>query len=222
MKGLERANERTPHGSVGSEDGIHTKEPKSAPARASLEEHIDVANRFMESAASSIDAVAHSIVTSLKRGGKVLVCGNGGSAADSQHFVAELVGRFGYDREPLMAVSLTTNTSILTAVANDYGYEEVFKRQLVAIGKPGDVLVGISTSGKSPNVVAALAEARRLGIRTISFVGSEPELMGDHSDYIITVPSRITARIQEMHITAMHVICELVEKEIFPRGELEK
>jgi len=146
----------------------------------------------------------------LQSGGKVLFCGNGGSAADSQHLAAELVGRFQGERRALSAIALTTDTSILTAVANDYGFQQVFERQVIAHGRPGDVLVGISTSGQSENVIRAVKKAKELGLIAVAFTGSRGKLR-ELADYAVIVPSISTPRIQEAHIATGHIICELVD-----------
>ncbi|MEA2978841.1 MAG: D-sedoheptulose 7-phosphate isomerase [Alphaproteobacteria bacterium] len=160
-------------------------------------------------------AIAERIAASLKGGGKVLLAGNGGSAADAQHIAAELVGRFINDRAPLAAIALTTDTSALTAIGNDYGFEQVFERQVRALGRKGDVFIGISTSGRSPNIVAALQAARDLGLVTIGFTRDAQTPMHALCDLTLAVPSEETALIQQIHITAAHAICHLVERELF-------
>jgi D-sedoheptulose 7-phosphate isomerase len=154
---------------------------------------------------------AAAIVAALRGGGKLLVCGNGGSAADAQHAAAELVGRFQRERAALAAIALTTDTSVLTSIANDYAFDQVFARQIEALGKAGDVVLGISTSGGSANVVAALAAARRLGLRTIALTGCDGGEVGRAAEIHVNVPSPSTARVQEVHRTLLHAICELVE-----------
>lgn len=165
----------------------------------------------------SIERAAMLIIESIKEGGKIIFCGNGGSAADAQHLAAELVGKFYLDRPALPGISLTTNTSILTAVANDYTYDRVFVRQVEAIAKTGDVLVGISTSGNSLNVVEAMKLAKNIGMKTIAFTGETGGKMKDYADVLINVPSTDTPRIQELHIMVGHIICEIVEKELSAR-----
>ena len=160
-------------------------------------------------------AIAERIAGSLKNGGKVLLAGNGGSAADAQHIAAEFVGRFIDDRAPLPAIALTTDTSAITAIGNDYGFEQVFERQLRAIGRTGDVFVGISTSGRSPNIMAALKAARELGIATVGFTRGAQTPMHALCDLVLGVSSDETALIQQIHITAAHAICHLVERELF-------
>jgi D-sedoheptulose 7-phosphate isomerase len=165
--------------------------------------------------AASVLAAAERIAASLKAGGKVLLAGNGGSAADAQHIAAEFVGRFVNDRVPLPAIALTTDTSALTAIGNDYGFDLVFERQLRALARPGDVFVGISTSGKSPNIVAALKAARELGVFSVGLTREAPAPMHELCDVTVGVASTETAIIQQIHITAAHAICYLVEHELF-------
>ena len=159
-----------------------------------------------------IVTAAAAIVESLRRGGKLLVFGNGGSAADAQHVAAELVGRFVRERAALAALALTTDTSVLTSVANDYAYDRVFARQIEALGHEGDVALAISTSGASPNVVAGLDAARRRGLRTIALTGRDGGAVGRAADVHVNVPSESTPRVQEVHRTLLHVICDLVER----------
>jgi D-sedoheptulose 7-phosphate isomerase len=156
-------------------------------------------------------------IAALHAGGKVLLCGNGGSAADAQHWAGELVGRLNYDRPGLAAVALTTDSSILTAISNDYGYERVFARQVEAIGARGDVLFALSTSGNSPNVLAALEAARAKYIRTVGFTGQGGGKMAALCDICIRIPSPSTPRIQEGHAVLAHAICGMIEAAIFPR-----
>jgi D-sedoheptulose 7-phosphate isomerase len=156
-------------------------------------------------------------VAALRAGGKVMICGNGGSAADAQHWAGELVSRFHHDRPGLAAVALTTDSSILTAIGNDYGYERVFARQVEAIGARGDVLFALSTSGNSPNVVAALEAARAKGISTVGFTGQGGGRMAALCDICIRIPSSSTPRIQEGHEVLGHAICGMIEAAIFPR-----
>jgi D-sedoheptulose 7-phosphate isomerase len=170
-------------------------------------------------AAATLGAVvaeaAALVVAAFRNGAKVLLCGNGGSAADAQHIAAELAGRLRRERDGLPAVALTVNPSVLTAVSNDYGYEKVFARQVEALGRSGDVLIGISTSGSSPNVVRALEAARKLGITTIGLMGERRGPMESHCDVAVAAPSTDTQRIQEIHIVVGHAICEIVESELF-------
>jgi D-sedoheptulose 7-phosphate isomerase len=160
-------------------------------------------------------AIAERIAASLKSGGKVLLAGNGGSAADAQHIAAEFVGRFVDDRAPLAAIALTTDTSALTSIGNDYGFDKVFERQVRALGRKGDVFIGISTSGRSPNIVAALNAARELGMTTVGFTKDTQTAMHALCDLTLAVPAEETALIQQIHSTAAHAICHLVEREMF-------
>ncbi|GAB4242217.1 MAG: D-sedoheptulose 7-phosphate isomerase [Saprospiraceae bacterium] len=155
------------------------------------------------------------LVATFRNGGKVLFCGNGGSAADAQHLAAELSGRFYKERKPLFAEVLHGNSSFVTAVANDYGYEEVFARGVEAQGRPGDVLIVLSTSGKSPNILRAAAKARELGLRVIGMSGQSAGELPDCCDYLLKCPSENTPRIQECHILLGHIMCQLIEEELF-------
>jgi D-sedoheptulose 7-phosphate isomerase len=161
--------------------------------------------------------IARKVEESLRAGGKVMFCGNGGSAADSQHLAAELVGRQNYDRAAAAGVALTVDTSALTAIGNDYGYESVFARQVEALGRAGDVLIGISTSGRSANVVRALEAAKAKEITTVSFTGCEARDMAI-AEYQLRVPASETAKIQELHITCGHIVFAIVERSLFPVG----
>ena len=183
--------------------------------KAKIEENIEATEELHKSQAENIEKAVKSIVNSLRNGGKVIIFGNGGSAADSQHIAAELVGRFKKERRALPAISLTTNTSILTAIGNDYGYDVTFSRQVEALGKEGDIAIGLSTSGNSKNVVAALKGAKSIGLKTIGLTGAGGGAMKDICDILIASPSKNTPRIQESHILIAHIICELVEGEIF-------
>jgi D-sedoheptulose 7-phosphate isomerase len=166
-------------------------------------------------ALSLLVAIAEQTVICLRRGGRVFFCGNGGSAADAQHLAAELIGKQNYDRPPASGIALTVDASVLTALANDYGYETVFSRQIATLGRCGDVLFGLSTSGRSKNVVAALRAATELGLTTVSFTGRESRDMAG-SDFVLAVPAEETPKIQELHITCGHIIFALVERALFP------
>ena len=181
-----------------------------------LEESLRVKRAFWEEEGPRILEAAERIARAFREGGKLLVFGNGGSAADAQHLAAEFVNRFRRERAPLPAIALTTDTSILTAVANDYDFADVFVKQVQALGRPGDVALGISTSGRSPNVVRALAEARRRGLFTIGLGGGDGGELPGVSDLLVLVPSRETPRIQEGHLFFVHLVCELVEESLFP------
>jgi phosphoheptose isomerase len=170
--------------------------------------------RVQREAAGRLFAAADAVVSALKGGGRVLACGNGGSAADAQHFVAEIVGRFTRERRAWPAIALSTDTSVLTSVANDYGFDRIFARQVEAHGRPGDVLLGISTSGSSPNVLAAIDAARALGMVTVGLTGRDGGAVGRAADIHVNVPTPVTARAQEVHITLLHVLCDIVEQEL--------
>ena len=165
-----------------------------------------------------VEKTVAAVISCYAGGGKVLWCGNGGSAADAQHLAAELSGRFYYDRQPLFSEALHVNTSYLTAVANDYSYAVVYSRLVQAMGKKGDVLMALSTSGNSENVVRAMEQARSMGVITVGFTGSTGGKMKQFSDMLISIPSDDTPRIQECHMLLGHTICELVESRIFPRA----
>lgn len=180
-----------------------------------IEASIDVKRCTLEAQAPMIVAIAERVIETFRRGGKLLLCGNGGSAADAQHIAAEFVSRFRRERRGLPAIALTTDTSILTAIGNDYGYERVFARQVEALGRPGDVVIGISTSGISASVIAAMRAARDGGMTTIGFTGASGGTLVDHVDLCLCIPSHNTARIQEVHITVAHVVCEIVERALF-------
>ena len=164
-----------------------------------------------------IEKAARVCVEAIKHGNKIMFCGNGGSAADSQHLAAELVGRYKINRPAINSVALTTDTSILTAVGNDFGYDTIFERQVEGIGKKGDVLVGLSTSGNSRNVLMAMDKAKSIGITTIAFTGEKGGKMKEQADFTINVPSDTTNHIQEMHIAVGHIICGIIEKECSPK-----
>jgi D-sedoheptulose 7-phosphate isomerase len=166
---------------------------------------------------AAVEAAGAECTEAIRRGNKLLFAGNGGSAADAQHLAAELVGKLGYDRPALPAISLTTDTSILTAIGNDYGYEEVFVRQVGALGQKGDVLIGISTSGRSRNLVKAFGVARERGLRCISMTGATGGDLLALSDICLRIPSTDTQKIQEAHIVLGHIFCGLVERALFPR-----
>ena len=162
-----------------------------------------------------IETIAEQCAVSLRRGGKILWAGNGGSAADSQHLAAELVSRLAYDRPALSAVALTTDTSALTAIGNDYTFDYLFSRQVEAIGNVGDVFIGISTSGKSPNILRAFESARAKELITIGLTGARTSFMAERCDYVLSIPSTETPKIQECHILSGHIICTLIEEHIY-------
>ena len=165
----------------------------------------------------SIQEVAQVMIDALREGKRILWCGNGGSAADAQHLAAELSGRFYYDRPPLNSEAMHCNTSYLTAVANDYGYDLIYSRMIDGACHPGDVLVGISTSGNSKNICNAFRKAKELGVITVAMTGASGGEMKEMADYLLNVPSNDTPRIQESHIMLGHIICEIVEAQLFPR-----
>ena len=180
-----------------------------------INSHIDCSRGVLENNVANIAVAAEKIINSLNAGGTIFWCGNGGSASDSQHLNAELIGRFEKDRAPLKSISLTTDTSVITSLSNDYNYDLIFKRQLEALGKTGDILISITTSGNSKNIINVLKEAKEKKITTISFLGNKGGEAVKYSDIGIIVPSKSTARIQEMHIMIGQMICSLVEKSIF-------
>ncbi len=184
--------------------------------RARIDESISIRQALLEDfdLASVVDAVVGAIVGSILEGGKVMLCGNGGSAADAQHLAAELVGRFCLEREPFPAIALADNVAALTAISNDYDYEQAYARAVRAFGRPGDVLIGLSTSGESVNVVEALKAASGRGVITVVFAGAPGSAMEAAAEYALLVPARSTASIQEVHKLLGHVIFELVEREL--------
>lgn len=182
-----------------------------------IEESIETKQQLLENneLTSSILEIANTIISKIKAGGSVYFCGNGGSAADAQHLAAELSGRFYFDRQPLSADALHCNTSFLTAVANDYSYDVIYTRLISGIGRKGDVLIGLSTSGNSKNIVQAFNKAREMGIYTIGMTGSKGGEMKSIADRCICIPSDDTPRIQESHIMVGHIICEIIESTLF-------
>ncbi|HEX3645568.1 MAG TPA: SIS domain-containing protein [Vicinamibacterales bacterium] len=186
-------------------------------ARARFERTLDAAialHEHIRQHAGPVLEAAAAIAGALKAGGKLLLFGNGGSAADAQHVAAELVGRFERERPAMAAIALTTDTSVLTSVANDYAFDRVFARQLEGLGRKGDVALGLSTSGASPNVVAGLVAARALGLQTIALTGADGGAVGRAAAMHVNVPSDSAARVQEVHRTVLHVICDIVESRV--------
>jgi D-sedoheptulose 7-phosphate isomerase len=179
--------------------------------RQSIDTHLDIVQQ-LSSQFRIIESIAAEMLESLHTGGTIFWCGNGGSAADCQHMAAEFVGRFRLERQGLASVALTTDTSAITAIANDYGFDQIFRRQLEALCAPGDVVVGISTSGNSQNVCLALKEAKKLGALAVSFTGAHGGELLSLSDLALRIASNETARIQEAHILAGHLLCDLVEQ----------
>jgi D-sedoheptulose 7-phosphate isomerase len=184
-------------------------------AARELKESAELKLRCAEILAPDVAKAAEMLVACFRAGGKVMLCGNGGSASDSQHIAAEFVNRYVGERPALASIALTTDTSNLTSIANDRSFDEVFSRQVAALGKKGDVLIGITTSGKSPNVIKAFEEAKRLGVKTIAFSGRDGGPAAKAADHAITVPDKVTSRIQEVHITVGHILCGLVDREMF-------
>ena len=184
----------------------------SALIARSLEEHLQAIQALLDSRLPEIEAAGRLIWEALSVGRKILLCGNGGSAADAQHIAAELVGRYEQQRRAFPAIALTTDTSALTALSNDFGYEGVFARQVEALAVAGDVLIAISTSGKSPNVLKAADQARAMGCQTIGLTGCSGEPLAGHCDFAVVVPSNRTSRVQEAHITIGHLWCEMIDQ----------
>ncbi len=176
---------------------------------------IETKRAFFDSHSDDVARAAHMIVATILAGGKILIFGNGGSAADAQHIAAELVNRLNHDRPPIPAIALTTDTSILTSIGNDSSFDQLFERQLRALGRPGDVAIAISTSGNSPNVLRAVAAARELGIVTIGLAGRNGGKLADEVDLALTVEAESTQHIQETHITIGHILCEIIEDSLF-------
>ena len=187
------------------------REPDAERVRALVSASIAAHQRLLEGSLEPVVAAAAAIRSALASGGKLLIFGNGGSAADAQHMAAELMGRFERERAALAAVALTTDTSILSAIGNDYGFDGVFARQVEGLGRPGDVALGISTSGGSANVLAALDAARSRGMKTIALTGRDGGACGRAADIHVNVPDDSTARVQEVHTTLIHALCDLIE-----------
>lgn len=191
-------------------------------ARRYLEDSRDVLVAALEDERflATAEAIAEAIAASLQKDGKLLVAGNGGSAADAQHIAGEFVSRLNYDRAPAAAIALTVDSSVLTAIGNDYGFEKVFERQVLGLGRPGDVLLAISTSGRSPNILMAVAAAKRRGMMVVAFTGKSGGLMAPSLsvDLALQAPSDSTPLIQQVHIVAAHLICGLVEEKLFPKS----
>ena len=180
--------------------------------RGLFDDALETIRQAVEADAAALAQMCEILIEALRAGRGVLIFGNGGSAADAQHIAGELVGRFFLERKAMKAIALSTDTSVLTAVGNDYGYDRIFARQIEALGGPGDVAWALSTSGNSPNVVAALERAHQLGMRTIAMTGQGGGRCGELAEVVFRAPSRLSPRIQEAHMVAYHVICQLVEK----------
>jgi D-sedoheptulose 7-phosphate isomerase len=168
---------------------------------------------------AAIGDIADLVARALADGNKLLLAGNGGSAGDAQHIAGEIVGRFNYDRAPAAALALSTDGSVLTAIGNDYGYDHVFERQILGLGRRGDVLIAISTSGRSPNILRAITAARQKALAVVGFTGQSGGDMAAHCDVCLHAPSDATPLIQQMHLTAAHIICGLVEERLFPQQD---
>lgn len=190
------------------------------PVQRALRESIELKQKVLNNTEiiAQIHTLANHMTESLRKGGKIYFCGNGGSAADAQHLAAELSGRYYYDRPPLAAEALHVNTSYLTAVANDYSYDEIYARLFQAFGRPNDVLIGLSTSGKSKNVIRAFEEAKKQGVFTVALTGKTGGEMANLVDMIFKIPSTDTPRIQEVHMLLGHSVCEIVEQKMFPQS----
>jgi D-sedoheptulose 7-phosphate isomerase len=188
--------------------------------RARVREAIDVCEALLadDALGATVDAVVDALVTSIRSGNKVMLCGNGGSAADAQHIAGEFLSRLNFDRSPLPAVALTTDSSVLTAVGNDYGFEKVFERQIRGLARKGDVFIAISTSGRSRNIIRSLEAARQMGVKTIGFTGISDSEMVPLCDLCLRAPSDSTPQIQQIHIVAAHAICGVVESELFGKS----
>ncbi|MDA9559081.1 D-sedoheptulose 7-phosphate isomerase [Alphaproteobacteria bacterium] len=182
-----------------------------------IEESKKALDTFLELDKSNILNASKLIVKAFKSGNKVLMCGNGGSASDAQHFAAELIGRFKSNRPSFAAISLNTDTSALTAIANDYDFTDVFSRQVEGIGKKGDILLAISTSGNSKNIIKAAIQAKKQKLNIISLTGFNTSVLEKNSDLCIKVPSKVTSHIQELHIIVVHLLCTLIEKQFFEK-----
>jgi D-sedoheptulose 7-phosphate isomerase len=183
--------------------------------KAQLVDHRAVIQLMEDTLTGTVSDLAETIIAALASGKKLLIMGNGGSAADAQHFAAEIIGRFKLERRALPAIALTTDSSILTAIGNDYGFDAVFTRQIEGLAAPGDIVIGISTSGNSPNVLAALVRAKEFGCRTIALLGRDGGSIRGRVDIPVIVPSQDTPRIQEGHATIIHIVCDLVERRLF-------
>ena len=180
-----------------------------------LEEYLDESIRiakYQKTLKNKIIKLSENLLAALNSGNKIMFCGNGGSASDSQHAAAEFVGRFKLDRKPMAAIALTTDTSIITSIGNDYGYDQVFSKQVEALGKPGDYLIGITTSGKSKNIISALSYAKKNKINTVALTGDNIEDIKDFADLIISIPSKETGVVQQAHITVLQLVAGLIEE----------
>lgn len=197
---------------------------KDTTVEKSLLEHMHIVQEIIQNVElmQEVNEIVEKIVESYKNGGQLFFCGNGGSAADAQHLSTELVSRFYIERKALNAEALTVNTSTITAIANDYNYNRIFARQIEAKAKTGDVLIGITTSGTSKNVIEAFKSAKERKVITIAFTGMNTEIIKKYSDFVVAVPSVLTPRIQEMHILIGHIICESIEKKMFKEDSYDR
>ena len=193
-------------------DHSQTAQDAIVPLKRSLEEHLETIQSLLDSKLDEIERTGNLICQTLAAGNKILLCGNGGSAADAQHIAAELVGRYEQERRAYPAIALTTDTSALTALSNDYGYEQVFARQVLGLATKGDLLIAISTSGKSHNIVKAVEQAKLVGCRTLALTGCSGEPLASLCDAALVIPSERTSRVQEAHITVGHLWCEMVDR----------
>jgi D-sedoheptulose 7-phosphate isomerase len=191
------------------------------PIAVHLKQSLRALERATQDAAllSTARKIAAAVIAAFRSGNKLLIIGNGGSAADAQHIAAEIIGRYKQDRPAYAAVALTTDTSALTAIANDYGFEKVFARQIEGLGRRGDVLLALSTSGRSPNILAALRTARERGLVTIAFTGSKGEALGTHCDHLLVAPTDDTPVVQQIHLVLAHGICEEIEQTMMREGQ---
>jgi D-sedoheptulose 7-phosphate isomerase len=196
--------------SAGNDQGSAQVSKGLAGITKAMDDHVNMMDQ-LKSQFGDIEQAAKLIIDALKGGGKVLLCGNGGSAADAQHIAAEIIGRFEVERAAFPAIALTTDTSILTAVGNDYGFDQIFSRQVAGLGRAGDVLMAYSTSGNSANVLAAVEVARDLGVKVVSLTGQAGGALKNQSDLWLGAPSGVTARVQEAHGFIGHVICQLID-----------
>ncbi len=190
--------------------------PAAERIRGLYRDHAEATERFFADGVAAVASLAAAFAAALRSDRKLLFFGNGGSAADAQHLAAEFVNRFALDRKALAALALTTDTSVLTSIANDSDFKRIFARQIEALGQPGDVAVGISTSGRSPNVLEGLRAARTGRLVTVGFGGEEVGVMRDLCDHLVRIPSKTTARVQEVHILVGHILCQLVDETLFP------
>ena len=203
--------EKIKSSSINSTETLFLEDDSSKLIEKSLISHIEIIQKLIKKEQQEIERCGKFIFDTLERGNKILICGNGGSAADAQHIAAEFVGRYETERKALPAIALTTDTSALTALTNDYNFERVFSRQIEAIGKEGDLLIAISTSGNSTNVLSAVMTARNIGCKTLALTGSNGKKLASLCDLSLMIPSERTARIQEGHITVAHIWCEMID-----------